>query len=175
MTCNNKIFCIQRAEIKIFTVLIFSFFNSVFAQDSAKSNKIRNVIWTTPVKKNTVINGVAIGMYAIPWMKAESLKINGLNIEAAPLSFFGGIYALIGTIFSPFHFNKKDSTNNDGGDLGRSKIFTDSIDNITTKIKGVSLSLGGSLRGTQLSGISINGIVCFAERVKGFEIISIRH
>lgn len=156
-----------------FILLLVSFvvgINFVYSQDTSNQVYIRKVIWTTPVKRNTDINGLAIGFMAIPWKGADSLRIKGMNFEIAPFSFFGGMYAFMGTILSPFHFNKKDSTNDDGGDLGSNRIFTEQEKNIGTRIKGISVSLGGLLRQTEVSGFSINGVICFANKMNGVEV-----
>ena len=155
------------------SVLFFTFIlikvTTVSGQDSTKF-RVRNVIWTTPVGKNTTINGISIGLMAIPWMKADSLKINGLNLEVSPFGALNGFYAIVGTLFSPFHFNKKDTLNDDGGDLGSNKIFPDNPTYFLAKIKGLSISGGGMTRNTWFYGVGINGVIGFADKMQGIEI-----
>ena len=50
-----------------------------------KPMRQRNGIWYTPVFRNTTINGVAAGVYASPYRKRDTLKVNGLSIEADPV------------------------------------------------------------------------------------------
>ena len=90
--------------------------------------KTRNIIWGTPVSKNTKINGVAIGFLTVPMFEAELLIINGLNIEASPFAVFGGVFAIMGTILSPFDpFNKHKSAQDSSGFRDFFHYFTNSI------------------------------------------------
>jgi len=136
-----------------------------FSQDTVKPVYTRNIVWTTPVARSTNINGLAVGFMATAWMHADSLRIRGCNLEISPFGFFGGIYAIIGTIASPF---TKDTV--DAGDLGSNKVFTEEYKFSPTTIKGVSISFGGLSRDTKLSGLGINGVVGFSNQVNGFEL-----
>jgi hypothetical protein len=154
-------------------LLIISFIvgvNFANSQDTVKHVYIRHVLWTTPVKRNTIINGVAIGVEANTWKGADYLKINGLNIEIAPFSIIAAMYALGGTISSLSSNNHRDSAIEGGGDLVSKNIFTEKDESISTKIKGVSISFGGLLRQANISGISINGLVSFVNKIKGIEL-----
>jgi hypothetical protein len=64
-----------------------------FAWDTT-APRTRNFIFTTPVGKNTVINGLAIGFSPVPWRKAQRLSINGVSISASPLDLFLSLYVL---------------------------------------------------------------------------------
>jgi hypothetical protein len=133
--------------------------------------KIRNVIWTTPVSKNTKINGLAIGLMAVPWIKAESLKITGLNIDASPFAVFGGVFAIAGTIFSPFNTTKERQ--DEPKDLGSRDVFPDSLTGLPdTDIKGLSLS-AELFKNYELRGVGINGFISFTEQTNGLEITGI--
>jgi len=154
-------------------LLISSFIvgtNFANSQDTAKHLYIRNVLWTTPVKRNTIINGLAVGVETNTWKGADSLKINGLTIEIAPFSIIAAMYALGGTISSLSSNTQRDSAIQGGGDLISKNIFTEKDESIRTKIKGVSISLGGLLRQANISGISINGMVCFVNKMNGIEL-----
>jgi hypothetical protein len=139
-----------------------------FSQDTIKPVSRQKVVWITPVAKNTTINGMAIGFMAIPWIHADSLKINGLNAEISPFGFIAGIYALAGTFMSPFG---RDTV--DAGDLGSNKVFPTEDDWSATTIKGISVSFGGLVRNSKLSGVSINGITCFTNQTSGFEVTGV--
>jgi hypothetical protein len=161
-------------------LLIVSIFNlSLFASAQKIPDStihIRDIAWTTPVKKNTTINGLALGLFeAIPWQGAEHLKINGVNTD---VSFFGVImscYALVGTIATPF--SNSDTTNKDfGGITGLSKknIFPleEDQDSFPTIINGLSLSFGGLVE-ARMNGLAINGGISFADAMTGVEITGV--
>lgn len=136
--------------------------------------KTRNVIWGTPVSKNTKINGVAIGFLTVPMFEAELLVINGLNIEASPFAVFGGVFAIVGTILSPFDFlTKHKSAPDSSGFRDFFPYFTDSISGRSlTAINGLSISTGLS-RIDNLRGIGINALTSFPDEVKGLEVTGI--
>lgn len=152
----------------LFSLLKFS--NSAFAQsDNETINPIRHryFIFTTPVQKNTQINGLAIGLMSIPWGKATQLKINGVNFELN----FGGLfvwpYPLIGSIAAL----SRDTIKQGKGDrITNYFAFEDSISNIETTVNGLSLSIAGSLSDTKHTGVSINGIFSFVHFMKGLNI-----
>jgi hypothetical protein len=159
--------------LTIFTFMTLDFYCSGQSADSIKGEpKIRNVIWTTPVAKDTKVNGLAIGLMAIPWMEAESLKINGLNIDASPFTVVGGIFAIVGTISSPFSSAEKSKTNNPD-DIGYRDVFPYSLlGHPATSIKGVSIGLG-LFRDYELNGVAVNGLISFTEQTTGFEVTGI--
>ena len=103
------------------TILITSCFcSSVYCQDTIlQKNYTRSIIYTTPVAKNTTINGLALGLFAIPWMKADSLRINGMSMDIEPFGAIAGIYAIFGTIAAPFV--KEDSTSRGSSDIANNK------------------------------------------------------
>jgi hypothetical protein len=150
---------------------LYSFSNLSYGQDSLRMHQ-RNFIWTTPVKKNTTINGIGIGLIqAVPWMGANSLKINGLNLDVSLFGGFGIFYAVVGSAFAPFSKNKK--TESGGEEISTVKIYTDTASTFATEIRGVSLSLGGAGRDTKINGICLNGGVSFADEINGFEITTV--
>jgi hypothetical protein len=163
----------KRFYITIITLLTLDFYCSGQSVDSIERElKIRNILWTTPVAKDTKINGLAIGLMAIPWMDAESLKINGLNIDASPFTLIGGIFAIVGTISSPFSSAEKSKSDNPD-DIGYRDVFPDSLlGHPATSIKGVSIGLG-LFRDYELNGVGVNGLISFTEQTTGFEITGI--
>jgi hypothetical protein len=146
--------------------------NTVNAQDTLpKKHYTRNIIFTTPVGKNTTINGLAVGLFATPEMDADSLRINGMNVEIEPLGIIAGMYSLFGTFAAPFQ--KEDTTRDGMSDIVNNKIFPEKDESFPTIIKGVSISIGGLSRLVQMKGFSVNGINSFASEVYGFEISGI--
>ena len=132
----------------------------------------RNFIWVTPVNKNTTINGVALGLLgAFTYKEADSLKINGLNLDASLGGLLGTIYAFTGSILAPFH--NKERWKSGGEDIASIKIYTDTSSPIRIVIRGVSLSLGGLLRDTKINGASLNGGISFAQELNGLEITGV--
>lgn len=143
----------------------------IHGQDTASSRHyLRNIIFTTPVAKNTTINGLAVGLVPVPWMNADRLKINGLNIDIQPFGIIGGIGNIIGTFIAPFG---KDSSHRGANDIGSNKIFPEFEDSFSTEIKGVSLSMGGLPRQTKMDGLTINIVSSVANEMHGFEISGI--
>lgn len=147
--------------------------NPSYTQDSPVSVHTRNVIWTTPVRKNTIINGIAIGIQSTTGGGANLLKINGLNIELEPFGIIGGLYAIGGTIASISRHSIPDSMIQGRADLVSRTAFTENNQHATSKIKGVSFSLGGLMDNLELSGVGINGVISFANRVNGIELTGI--
>lgn len=160
----------QKLKVIVLAIACLAGIITGYSQDTAKPVYTRNVVWTTPVKKNTTINGLAIGLSATTWKGADSLKINGLNIELEPFGLIAGVYALGGTIVSLGSSEKKDSVIQAGGDLISRNIFTEKDPFVATKIKRISLSVGGLLSETAISGIAINGVVGFSNKMNGIEL-----
>lgn len=134
----------------------------------SSTHRTRNIAFTTPVSKNTTINGLAIGLMAEPWGKAATLQVNGLNIELAPFSALLGFpYALFGTVVAPF---QKDTTGPYIYDFVNKNIFTEEPTSFDTKIRGISISAGGLTRGASAHGLIINGLISWPEEVRGIEI-----
>lgn len=133
--------------------------------------KTRNVIGLTPVKRNVTINGVAIGFMGRPWKGAESLKVNGLNLDTSPFALFGGVLAFVGTFLSPFNMLGKNDAPRD--ELGFSDVFPDSVSGVPeVAIEGASLS-AGLLRNCELRGVSLNAFVSFTDQTNGMEVTGI--
>ncbi len=154
-------------------ILAFAASLTVFGQDSLPKTYVRNGVWATPVKKNTIVNGVAFGyIQAVPWMNADSLKINGLNLDVSLFCIWAGIYAVVGTLFSPFSRNSP-SKNIEEDPLGSRFVFVQKDTLFATKIKGVSIGAGGLASGTKISGLALNGVTSFADIVNGVEITGI--
>jgi hypothetical protein len=154
------------AALCVLTLLLF-FVNSSHSQSLPTKTITRNVIWFTPAKSNTTINGLAMGLMVTP----NGLKINGLNFDIDPLALYLGMLAIYGTIESPFNRSKGDSSNYpDWDEFSSRRVFPDSISGETASIKGVSLSLGGLAWNANISGVALNGIIGFSSKMQGLEI-----
>lgn len=158
----------------IAAIIILLFQHFCFAQP--KDNipikyKTRNVIGLTPVYRNVRINGLAIGFMGKPWREAESLKINGMNIDGSPFALFGGVLALVGTFLAPFTNMERSDGPRD--EIGFSDVFPDSITVAPeTEIHGLSFG-AGLLRNTELHGVAINVFVSFSDQTSGVDLTGI--
>ena len=121
----------------------------------------------TPVTRSTIIDGVAVGIWARPLgekASPHSLAINGVNIEANPIAVFLFPYALVSSLIAPF---TKDSGELKNSPFGRYTYPTDDTPTHAT-VRGISIS-SGFLSG-KLSGIGINMVCSMANEVNGVEI-----
>ncbi len=71
------------------------------------------------------------------------------------------------------HPLKRDSVIQGRGELVSRNIFPDKDEFVNVKLRGISLSLGGLLGETEVSGIAINGIVSFINEMNGVELTGI--
>lgn len=158
-------------QLIITCILIISCLLSYGQTDSTKNltYRTRYLLFTTPVKKNTIINGVAVGIMAVPWMKAESLKINGINIELEPMVVFVFPSVVFGSFFAPF---RRDSLKQNESPLDNYNLFPERAVFYGTSINGINLS-GGGVSDSKINGISVNGLTAFAEEVNGIEITGV--
>lgn len=135
------------------------------AQDSiSPKHYIRTGAWTTPVERNTTINGIALSLMTIPWMTADTLEVNGLSLEIGPLAAFGAVYNVIGLVSSPFA--RKNGVYREM--LGNFSVYPDADSGRVSIVRGLSVSAGGALASTR--GISINGLTSMSSDVHGLEI-----
>lgn len=153
--------------VSVFLVLTYP---SKAQSDSTQKIDYKNRygIFTTPVSKNTQIDGVAIGLLmSVPWRHADYLKIDGLNLEISPFGAIGAPLAFIASIFSPFN---RDTSDHSNGDLGSYNIFPEKNDTSSTLINGLSVSIGGTVRETKINGVTLNGLINFGDCTNGFEL-----
>lgn len=131
--------------------------------------KVRNFVFTTPVSRNTIINGLAVGLAPLPMKDAERLKINGLNLYVNPLTGAYFIAAgIFGTLAAPF---AKDSLDGQPSDpLVSNKTFVDSSGDYRTQIRGVSIGAGALPAGTLVKGLSIELVASLAEKTEGIGV-----
>ncbi|BAV05423.1 hypothetical protein SAMN05421788_105124 [Filimonas lacunae] len=151
--------------ILFFTVL--SALSTVAAQEKAKDSAmhIRNIAWTTPVSKNTTVNGIALGAMAMPIGMADSLRIHGCSVDLSPLGLFLSFYAVPGT----FMRSVPDSSKGGKDPFRGPKYYVDStIEGVV--INGLAISGGGMFLQAKMRGIQLNGCISMAGSVQGLEI-----
>jgi hypothetical protein len=107
-------------------------------------------VWFSPTNANEV-RGVNVGLQTMN-ARGGPLNIDGINLNADILSFFLGIMALPTVPFNNSLVNMPDAADTSA---------------IVSKIKGVSLSIGGLAGGIEANGVSINGGIFLAARSKG--------
>jgi len=155
-------------------IIALLFYRCCFAQPQENipiKYKTRNVVGLTPVYRNVRINGLAIGFMGKPWREAESLKINGVNVDTSPFALFGGVLAIVGTFLAPF--TNIEHTDGPRDEIGFSDVFPDSI-NVAPETEIHGLSLGaGLLRNTELHGVGINVFVSFSDQTSGVDLTGI--
>jgi hypothetical protein len=115
--------------------------------------RVKHIVWALPTRANK-INGWAIGVHT-GQLFGSALTINGLNTSADIPAMLVGTMGLV-HIFSKIP----------PGSL------TDSIDKawFNTNINGLSLSIGGLMRGGKINGIAVNGGICTAGWSRGIVI-----
>ncbi|MBC7411706.1 MAG: hypothetical protein H7331_04545 [Bacteroidia bacterium] len=118
----------------------------------ARSTSIKkNIIWFTPNKVD-VINGLALGLF--PTNDKNALLINGVNIEINPIMLF----ILLRAPFTNIYPDSLDYVTNQV------------INNCETKIKGVNVSVLGSVGSIEINGINIGGINSTIDVMKGLSV-----
>jgi len=132
-----------------------------YNDSAAHKMHVRNIIFCTPVGKTSRINGLALGLAARPWLDADSLEVNGLNIELNPISPAGGIAAIIS---APIALLKKDNN-----EMFNSDSFPPPYDKRPSTVNGLTVS-AGVWPGTDLNGVSINVAASFANTSDGLEV-----
>jgi hypothetical protein len=142
------------------------------AQTNSDSIRQRNIIWFTPVRHHTQINGVALGLSTVNQREDKILQVNGLNVELAPLSIISGIIVLPYNIVSLFP-EAKDSSNRPKAPITHKNEYDELDSCIGTQINGVSISGGGLVDVRKVKGISLNGLICLANQVHGVECTSL--
>jgi hypothetical protein len=126
----------------------------------------RNVIWFTPTRARQ-INGIALGTLPSSMIyKNDTLKINGLHVEADPLMMIIVPYVIIGSVLSPFIW----SDGSESGDAFYSYPDTIRYEKTNNHLSGVNLGLLGSADMDHYKGISISTLVTKGVSLKGISI-----
>lgn len=124
----------------------------------------------TPPKKHKQITGLGFGWNAHPWTASQDtlyVRIQGLNIELGPTGIIGGIYGtVLGWVGVKDSQNRRTSFFSKYG-YADSAVLTYS--RYGTKIKGLSISLGG-LTETYNYGLMLNGLAGMPYVVHGVQI-----
>ncbi|SIN94306.1 hypothetical protein [Chitinophaga niabensis] len=136
------------------------------AQDSIK---VRYVAWYNPVKRNTIVNGVNMGLMAIPWKPAKTLIVNGITLELQPIGALATMYSLGTTVIPTVGWRKQKE-----GEHG-SIYFTHVNDNwpanetIRTHLRGINIS-PGFMSEISATGLTINLLTSVITENRGLTI-----
>ncbi len=115
--------------------------------------RTKNIAWALPTRANK-INGWALGLHT-GQIFGRKLTINGLNTSADVPAMFIGMMSSMDILQKVPLGSLADSADADW---------------YTTKINGLSLSMGGLLRCSKINGITLNGGICFAYRTRGLVV-----
>jgi hypothetical protein len=119
--------------------------------------RTRNIIFTTPVAKNSTINGLALGFQPNTWHEAQILNINGVSISASPIDPFIALLYLCTTLPDKF-----------GDDDFNSRRHYPYID--TSKETYNGLIVGSFSPRVKCNGVNIAAVMNYAKTMKGLSI-----
>ncbi len=152
------------------------------APDTLHETYHRYGLWYTPVLHSTIIDGIGVGVFAGPAKKNETLKINGLSIEADPAPLFFSTWASFEILIRiPDLMKKSYEQKHDSTEIAL-KRKNDSIYNETglwarqkdtllkVVINGVSISGGITQGKTRMNGLAINAAWGIENQMNGVEI-----
>ena len=133
--------------------------------DSRPAN--RNVLWFTPTRAKQ-INGLALGSFTSSlFYQNDSLQVNGVLLEANPVTVVGAPYMLMISIVSAFRHDSIGFFTTGYPDSNR--------DGATNAVNGLNLSLLGTSLNTTYQGLSISSLFTFAHEVKGLSLTAGMH
>jgi hypothetical protein len=115
--------------------------------------RTKNIAWALPTRANK-INGWALGLHT-GQIFGRQLTINGLNTSADVPAMFIGMMSSMDILQKVPLGSLSDSADTDW---------------YITKINGLSLSMGGLMRCSNIRGIALNGGICFAYRTRGLVV-----
>jgi hypothetical protein len=155
----------------LFLILAFPF--TLFSQENkvkwdTSANRVRNVIFTIPVSRNTTINGLAIGLMPTTLKNAKNLKINGLSIHASPLDIVFGVYSLAFSVKSLTRNRKDTAGANETVPLAHKDVYPKK--DTTRQIIQNGLLIGGTNGGNKINGINISVIGNSTSQMNGLSI-----
>lgn len=136
------------------------------AQDSIK---VRNIAWYNPVKRNTIVNGLNIGLMAVPVKPAKILIVNGLTLEIQPVGAFATMYSIATTMTPSVGWKEQKEGDSKG------MIFTHTNDNwrthdtIRTRLRGINIS-PGFMSDISVTGLTINLLTSVITENRGLTI-----
>ena len=110
----------------------------------------KNIAWALPTRANQ-INGWAIGLHT-GQIFGRKLSINGLNTSADVPAMFVSMMNSMNILQKVPLASLPDSADTDW---------------YITKINGLSLSMGGLMRCSNINGIAVNGGICMALHTRG--------
>ncbi len=115
--------------------------------------RTKNIAWALPTRANR-INGWALGLHT-GQIFGRKLTINGLNTSADVPAMFVAMMSSMDILQKVPLGSLADSADADW---------------YITKINGLSLSIGGLMRCSNIRGIALNGGICFAYRTRGLVV-----
>jgi len=146
--------------------------------------RVRNVIFTTPVSRNSTINGFAIGFQPVRWRGATILNINGVSISASPTDpLFAVVVLLIGaTYLEPkgSSYPKDDFSCRDlypeEDTAGNSAFNGLVLGCVTPRVKSNGVNVSAIVNASQkMNGLSIAGLFNHHYSFKGVLIAGFRN
>lgn len=154
---------------KINLIVVLTIFSLIFSSNAAAQKKIkpkrpstRNGVWFAPTRAK-IINGISLSSLSSDmFYENDSVKINGLNIEADPVAFMLLPYIFGGAInvFKDY----KDTT-------GKKMAFWEMNKSYRTsnQMNGISISLVGATE-RNYNGIAINGLANYGSKINGISV-----
>ena len=119
--------------------------------------RTRNIIFTTPVAKNSTINGLAIGFQPNTWHEARLLNINGISISASPIDPFIAVLYLSTSLPDKF-----------GDDDFNSRHSYPAIDMSKETYNG--LIVGSFSPRVKCNGVNIAAVMNYAKTMNGLSV-----
>ena len=136
--------------ISLLSLFIFIFQNIGYSQDSTKSElKDKWFLWYYPAY-NTRINGIAIGFFN--FTNDKNQEVNGIKVELMGMGFIGPLI--------PYFADQI---------TGQNQLDSTRIKN-AFKIRGLNISLTGTVEGSRMEGISIGGISTMHTQLRGISL-----
>ncbi|MRG45422.1 hypothetical protein GFS24_09865 [Chitinophaga sp. SYP-B3965] len=139
---------------------------------SAKSlcaQEVRNVAWINPVKRNTIVNGISIGLVAQPFKPAKGLTVNGLTLELQPAGALIMMYSLGTTMIPSLGWRKTKEGETRASVFSHTNSDWPDKDSIKTHLRGINIS-PGFISETSATGVNINIIASLIVENRGLTI-----
>jgi hypothetical protein len=151
-----------------------------FGPIDTSAPRTRNIIFTTPVARNSTINGLAIGFQPNTWQGARILNINGVSISASPIDPFLALFTLIFSLRFSEADGPKDDFNNrhlyPSEDTSKETYNGLIAGSWSPRVKCNGVNIAAIMnRATIMKGLSIAGLYNHHYSFKGVLIAGIRN
>jgi hypothetical protein len=149
--------------IAVLTIINLLLAVTTVAQTKAKPKRpsTRNGVWFSPTRANT-INGLSLSsLNSGMFYENDSVKINGLNIEANPEALFIAPYFVIGAVAMLFQDTSQAHR------IGFA--IPDTLELTKNQINGLSVSFIG-VTARNFNGLSISGLINGGDKFNGIAI-----